>query len=308
MDNFINPPCPVCGDTSVNEKYRFRYHSGAVLDRLNISFNDKVKLCLCKNCGHHYSVPRLNDFLINQYYSLDLSEYYRSDSVPDNILKKENEEIVELINNYKAPGQVLEIGCGNGFLLNEFKKKGWECLGIEPSEQAVKFGKEILNLNIHKGYLNDCQCRNNSFDLVILMDVIEHISEPQKFMNSILSYLKNDGILVIGTGNICSLNAIIARSAWSYFGSWEHISFYSPRSIRFLLSKVGLSHIKIIKRSYSGSKVSNLLSLIKNIKIVIKNAIKEVLNLLLNKSLKLQKVGLSSDHILVLANKDEQDI
>lgn len=308
MDKFINPPCLVCGNTSIKEKFRFRYHSEAVLERLNITFNNNVKLCLCKKCGHHYAVPRLNDLLINQYYSLDLSEYYRSDSCPDNILKKENEEIVKLINNFKARGKMLEIGCGYGFLLYEFKKSGWECLGIEPSEKAVKFGKDTLELNIHKGYLHDCQCPNNSFDLVILMDVIEHISEPQKFLNSILNYLKNDGILVLGTGNICSLNAMIARSAWSYFGSWEHISFYSPRSIRFLLSKMGLSHIKIIKRSYSGSKASNLLSLIKNIKIVMKNATKKIINFLFNKSLKLQKVGLASDHMLVIANKDEQDI
>lgn len=84
---------------------------------------------------------------------------------------------------------ILDVGCGEGFILNKLKEEGigksWE--GIDYSKDAVEIGKKIhQNLILNKGSIYDSGFKDNSFDLVICTEVLEHLREPKKALKEIL--------------------------------------------------------------------------------------------------------------------------
>jgi 2-polyprenyl-3-methyl-5-hydroxy-6-metoxy-1,4-benzoquinol methylase len=261
-----------------------------------------VSLCKCENCGHHFTVPSVNESLRSKYYNELNSEYFLNNTF--NHLNDKHDYIFNLISKYKKGGEILEIGCGNGFLLEKFRLKGWNAYGIEPSNNAVEFIQQNFSkINIKNQFLDYNSYKSKSFDLILLFDVIEHLSNPVETILLANYYLKNGGLLVIGTGNIKSVNAIISKNNWGYFGSWEHISFYSPKSMKYLLSRNKFNILKIKKTSYNSSYITNIFLLIRNLFIIIKNNVKYILNNVINKQHNYEKTKLTFDHMIIISEK-----
>lgn len=84
---------------------------------------------------------------------------------------------------------VLDIGCGEGFILNKLREEGigksWE--GIDYSIKAVEIGKKINpDLDLKQGSIYDSELKDNSFDLVVCTEVLEHLEDPQKALKEVL--------------------------------------------------------------------------------------------------------------------------
>ena len=95
----------------------------------------------------------------------------------------------------------LDIGCGGGYFANILQQKGANVIGIDYSEHAIKFARSRfpdLDLRVNSAYELD-SFNHNSFDLVILLDTIEHISDQPKVISAIYRILKQEGRLVIST-------------------------------------------------------------------------------------------------------------
>ena len=102
----------------------------------------------------------------------------------------------------KAKGlHCLDIGCGGGYFTNILHRRGADVIGIDYSEYAIKFGRSRfpnLDLRVHSAYELD-SLGHSSFDLVTLLDTIEHLGDQQKVVSGIYGILKHDGLLVIST-------------------------------------------------------------------------------------------------------------
>jgi 2-polyprenyl-3-methyl-5-hydroxy-6-metoxy-1,4-benzoquinol methylase len=234
--------------------------------------------------------------LMKNYYSVINSEFYAEDIRNNmhkiNINKIEyNSYVNDIKSIIDAPSKVLEIGCGNGFLLKTLEERHYNCYGIEPSPYSYNHAKNILKLNVSNNFLPDSNFYNEKFDLVIMIDVIEHIYDANNFMKDIIKVLNPNGYVFIGTGNIKSLNAKIARSNWGYFKSWEHVSFFSPHSIHSLLESNGFTEININITSLQHKIIQNSFEFSKNI-------VKKIVNIFLTKK---YYHGICYDHMIVLA-------
>ena len=132
--------------------------------------------------------------------------------------------------------------CFVGFFLELAKERGWKTAGIEPSRWAKKIaekkGIKIIGNNIEK-----TKIPANTFDVITLWDVIEHLSDPQKVVKIIHKSLKKDGIVAIGTPNIDSIFAKLLKENYPYLIRM-HIVLFSPRTLRKLLEENGFSVIK----------------------------------------------------------------
>ncbi|MBI5401967.1 MAG: class I SAM-dependent methyltransferase [Ignavibacteriae bacterium] len=310
MENiFEDVDCPVCG-TSINKiKFGIKYYSNNTLKILNYSGNaPDVSLYICRYCGHHYASPQIKSSYLNIYYYEFNSEYYNLNSEPKDNLPEEHRKIYNLIRKKIDKGRVLELGSGFGFLLNEFPDDKWEKYGVEPSKFASTFAGNKFNIKIKNGFLNYGDYLPNSFDLIIFFDLIEHLKNPNEFADLIKSYLKADGLIVFGTGNINSINSKLSGNLWSYYSSWEHISFFSPKSAGVFLNNNGLELIEIIKLPYNGTFLTNVKNFIKNLTVVrMKNMVKFFLNIFNNKKFTYSYYNLSFDHMLVFGKiKDVQ--
>ena len=138
-----------------------------------------------------------------------------------------------------SPGRVLDIGCGTGEFLAALKKRGWECVGIEPSELAACYAREQFGLDVHSGRLEDVALPEASFDVITLWTVVEHLHDPMIVLKLVSRLLRSDGLLVLSIPDPGSLDARWFGPSWVGFDTPRHLSLFSPKSLGLLLAQSG---------------------------------------------------------------------
>lgn len=265
--NFVSIGCPLCGATEYKKKFSVFHSKSNVLKIIGIEGeNPLADIVDCNACGHSYMTPVLKDELLSRYYSVLNSEFYSgSHDAPVNINQKEYKDYTAKIKKLKPSGRILEIGCGNGFLLKGLESAGYECYGVEPSPVAQAHAKNVLGLNVENGFLDQTSFYQQQFDIVILIDVVEHITDMRTFMTQVKHVMADGAVIFIGTGNIDSLNAKIAGPDWGYFLSWEHVSFFNRKSMQQLLASNNFSEINICGTSLQHRPLQNIFEFGKNL-------------------------------------------
>lgn len=131
---------------------------------------------------------------------MDFKKYYTSNKTYLDYTDTRLRKIIELVDTYPS-GKVLDIGCGNGYLLKELKNKypGKKLFGIDVYETKIS-GVEIKIGDITKGL----DYSTSYFDTVILGEVIEHVPDPDFLLREIRRTLRKGGILIISTPNLVS--------------------------------------------------------------------------------------------------------
>ncbi|MDO8565337.1 MAG: class I SAM-dependent methyltransferase [bacterium] len=134
--------------------------------------------------------------------------------------------------NTLPPGKVLDIGCGLGWLLSALPE-AWEKHGIELSKTAATFAQQYGK--IFEGPLSASAYLDNSFDVIFIHHVIEHMEKPEEEIKNIKRILKPDGILILGTPDFDSGCARLFGENYRLLHDETHISLFSNDSIhRFL--------------------------------------------------------------------------
>jgi hypothetical protein len=258
QEYFATQNCPICGSSEKTALFKNLVHTCKVLKKAGVNIKNEDILSdvnLCRNCGHKYLSLIINEELINHYYAVVESEYY--DTVKDNPrdrMLEDTERFARLIKDKCSDcSTVLEIGSGMGYLLGRLKEKGFECTGIEPSGFASNFSRNEMELNVITGLLDLNTFPNKKFDIIVLSDVVEHLYDVNAMFDLVKYYLSPNGRAVVLTGDSNSLYAKICGKKWLYFFSWEHISFFNKRSIRYLFNKHSLSLDYFRKTRHSDS-------------------------------------------------------
>jgi 2-polyprenyl-3-methyl-5-hydroxy-6-metoxy-1,4-benzoquinol methylase len=153
------------------------------------------------------------------------------------------EFLVDKIARFKQGGAFLDVGAGVGTLMYAAGKKGFAVTGVEISPWASLFAREEKGLNVMTGSLEDMNLLTESFDVVVLNHVLEHVDRPRNLLSEVKRLLKKDGLLVIGVPNIGSLMARIKKSAWASLRPEEHIWHFTPTTLRRLLDDIGFREI-----------------------------------------------------------------
>jgi len=112
------------------------------------------------------------------------------------------ESLCDLIDCKKTiSAKLLDIGCGNGDFIWLAQKRGWSVQGIELSQTAVNFAVQMRNLDVKLGAPDQLPFAENSYDVVTLLDVLEHLSNPAKVLKEIYRVLKPEGTLIVQVPN-----------------------------------------------------------------------------------------------------------
>ena len=137
--------------------------------------------------------------------------------------------------------RLLDVGCSSGAFLTIASKLGFQAEGVEPAPQAAQ-GACSSGLKVHQGFLEDIKFPANTFDIVTMFEVIEHVRDAFPLLNECHRIIKPGGLLMIGTANTDSWTAGVMKSHWEYFDISRHgghISFFNPQSIRVLAERSG---------------------------------------------------------------------
>ncbi|MET0601049.1 MAG: class I SAM-dependent methyltransferase [Baekduia sp.] len=137
-------------------------------------------------------------------------------------------------------GRVLDIGCGYGYFRVALERAGYEHEGLEVSAFARAVARSSYGYATHGGLLEDhWQDWSERFDGVVLFDLIEHLEEPNRFMEQVASCLRPGGVVGIKTPNLLCPEADL-------FGPWyhslkrEHLQFFSMDSLTECAASAGL--------------------------------------------------------------------
>jgi SAM-dependent methyltransferase len=193
--------------------------------------------------GEHGEISRCNECGTLQQSSLvehgDLPGLYREmrdDAYLDEEAgrRRTAKRLLDLVSNYAKGGRLLDIGCGHGLLLDEARKRGYETLGLEVSAAGAAFGRDTYGLDIREHTVEELD-ETEQFDVITLIDVLEHLSDPVATIERCRRLLAPDGVLCVVTPDPGSLTARIVGSRW-----WALVpahSYLIPR--RTLLELLG---------------------------------------------------------------------
>ena len=133
--------------------------------------------------------------------------------------------------------RLLDVGCGAGYFLSYLQDKKVQAKGLDANQNTVQYCRE-RGLNVDSGGIADEP--DEEYDVVVLFDVLEHVTNPVSLMQNVAKKLKPKGYVVVFTTNIHSLSYELMGNRENTFLPFEHICFYDQKSFQFLAEKAGL--------------------------------------------------------------------
>ena len=170
-------------------------------------------------------------------------------------VRKSLTETVESVAAYRRLGRWVDIGFGEGALLVEAQTLGWDCAGTEISGASLKFGRSRgWDVTTQSSAWADDSC-----DVVSLMEILEHVLDPEGLLREAWRLLRPGGVLMATTPNIKSLNFRLLGPRWTIVAPPEHITLFSKGAlsrltqripfVRLSLRTTGLNPTELLRRS-----------------------------------------------------------
>jgi len=145
------------------------------------------------------------------------------------------------LTRYAKGSRLLEIGSGAGDFLLAAHKAGWEVAGVEYSERLADALHIGLRLDVRSGELTHGLWEPESFDLVVLWSVLEHVPNPLETLIIASSYLKKGGIVLI---QLPTLRGVTLggcfRQYWALLDLPRHLNFFGKEALSKLCNRAGM--------------------------------------------------------------------
>lgn len=234
-------PCPVCGSSRARKlgaRGGRAHHEGK---------GAETNIVRCKDCGSTYTHPTLIP-KTNPYEKESVDEYFQLHDETEKILIGEQcmAEAEEILGR---TGRVLELGCGRGEFLRGAINRGWTAFGVDMTADFTK-AAQTHGVAIESSSIEDCQALKQSYDVVVMVAILEHLYEPVKTLKRVSSALRPGGLLLVHVPNEISLTMRIGNLYMRARGrDWAinlsptfspfHVVGFSPNSLRKALNEAG---------------------------------------------------------------------
>ena len=135
---------------------------------------------------------------------------------------------------------LLEIGAGSGLLVAEAGRLGLDAVGVEPSKSLVTAARRINGVELLQGTFPHPRVEGRQFDLVYVVDVIEHVNDPVKLLADCAGAMAPGGVLMVVTPDVSSLAARFFGHRWWHF-RLAHVGYFNKRSMSEASRRAGLA-------------------------------------------------------------------
>ncbi|MFN3551237.1 MAG: class I SAM-dependent methyltransferase [Endomicrobiia bacterium] len=161
----------------------------------------------------------------------------------------------------KSQFEIFDVGCGNAHRLKVFKEFGCSVYGNEIAKEDVEYAKYFLGIDIFHGTLKKTvENIDRKFDVVSLFSVIEHLNNPEEEINFTKKLLKNDGLLVIQTPVVNSIQwLLLGKECYAAKEMPRHLFIPSIYGLGVFMNRLGFKIIKYFPAHFVQS--SSLFSL-----------------------------------------------
>ncbi|MEI9866646.1 MAG: class I SAM-dependent methyltransferase [Limisphaerales bacterium] len=175
--------------------------------------------------------------------------YIAATYLPSTILglSKARREILHMFLEDLPPGRVLDVGCGNGGFLHLMHQLGWSGTGVDFDPKAIenaqaKYGPALTLLNTD---LSQAHFPDNSFDVVTMSHVIEHVPNPAALLMEARRVLKPGGRLVVTTPNIQSFGHRKFQDCWWGLDAPRHLQIFTLAALKQCACKASFTVVNV---------------------------------------------------------------
>lgn len=229
--------CPICKSSNMSIIHIFK----------------PFKVVSCRNCDLIYLNPRFKESVMEKIYQKGKYFVEGGHAGYTNYITQEQSLRItfrKFLNELKrrgmTSGRLLEVGCGYGYFLDEAKNFFSYSAGTELSAKARAIAQQLTGAEIFANDIALLPSHFKNFDIIILINVIEHIYTPLEFVKALKQRLKKGGKMVIATPDIGSLWYKLMKKKWPSFKIPEHVVFYTKKTLISLLDKAGFHNIEQI--------------------------------------------------------------
>ncbi|SRR6266568_46666 len=233
--NLDYPACPLCG--SDRRQFPFR-------------LDEPYSVARCTECGLHYLYPRLTEPAMQEAYRQ--ASYYEggacgyadtSYTAQESALRATFKRLLRNVARRRLTGgDLLEVGCGYGYLLDEARSFFDQRVGTEFSAQAADIAR-ATGAEVFVGGIEQLP-RDSKFDCVIAIQVIEHVYQPLSFVKGLASHTKTGGHIVVATPDIGGILRRTMGRRWPSFKVPEHVLYFDFSTLSSLMHQAGLGDVR----------------------------------------------------------------
>ncbi len=246
--------CPVCGSGStrlhLDDEEQALEPSSFGSSRTNITHG---RILRCTECGFGFRQVRSNSAELAELYRRMDVGVYEAEAAGRAATAARHIQLLRRFHGGPC-GKILDVGCASGLFLREARNAGWSVAGVEPSE--VLYSRAVATLQgdaeLHCSILEQAGFAPESFDVVTLWDVLEHVPEPVEFMRTCSALLKPGGKLFLNVPDLDSREARLLGKRWPLLLA-EHLNYFNRPSLRVCGDKAGLKFVHFGRRRVSFS-------------------------------------------------------
>lgn len=240
-------PCPLCshGESDVHQCIEVARGPAA----------GKYALRRCRACELIYLDPRLPDSILAKLYGDDFyfSTGHALANIAELVLHRIQCARQGRVERHTRRGSLLDVGSGDGRFVAHMADRGWKATGLDfsPAAQVLAESRGSEGRFVC-GSIFDAQFEPESFDVITMWQVLEHIGEPCAFLERAHRLLRRGGTFLAAVPNIESVSARIAGERWWGLDVPRHLVHYSPRTLRLGLVRAGfmVKHIHHLSLQY----------------------------------------------------------
>ena len=246
-------PCPICAaptrDVGPCVHPSPARVAGVVIGLGNLAANMRE----CSRCALHFKHPFVPDADLLACYSASSEDNWEHDPDP---IKRRFDTIVSRIERHAPGKRVLDVGCSNAALLKHLGDC-FERFGLEPSADAARVASD-RGITMLGALLEDLE-DDVLFDAILAIDVLEHLTNPNAFIEQVSSHLDSEGVFIGLTGNRDAWGWSLQGNAYWYATLPEHQVFYSRRTVEQLAAIHGMSLVSYKRLSHARQKTSRFI-------------------------------------------------
>lgn len=219
-----NVNCPVCNSTNKKSIYT------------------DYNIVQCNDCNVIYP-----DFIYTKNSMKMLYQTYADNShmsLPKNVYEVKDHGLCrkyffnEMV-KYVSKGSLLDVGCGWGAYLYNARENGYSVCGLEYTKKCVDYANDVLKIKVYNNDLLEINFDNNSFDVVVMCHVLEHLSDQRGVFLKLKDIIKRDGYfcgIVPNIGSFCSKQNL---GKWYWLDPNYHYVHYTVDTLTETFKKYG---------------------------------------------------------------------
>jgi len=201
---------------------------------------EDLSLLRCRVCGFVSGIPARLQPAAEQY-----RHYYEAEipAAPD----RRYEEWLAEAEGKVGRGRLLEVGAGSGAFSRAARRRGWTVDATEVSASGLRLLRET-GATVHAGDLSALRLPAAAFDLVVSLEVVEHLAEPGAHLEELGRLTRPGGHLLLTTPNFGGLSRRLLGMRWRVIDP-EHLGYFTAATLRRALERAGFTRVSVRPRT-----------------------------------------------------------